>query len=88
LFTAGISAGAGHLFDHDDGGQRVRTGTAVLLGDVRGVEVRRLERVVRRFGELGELVHVTRVRGYLGVTDVADGLPDRLVLLGQRVQVE
>ena len=28
------------------------------------------------------------VRGHLGVADVANGLADRLVLLGQRVQLE
>ncbi len=39
------------------------------------------------FGNSASLVDVSGVRGHLGVADVADGVPDRLVLLGRRVQI-
>ena len=64
------------------GGQRVGAGAAVLLGDVRGVEVGGPQRVVGRLRELAGLVDLGGVRGDLAVADLTDRLAERLVLLG------
>src|SRR4051794_26275905 len=61
---------------------------AVLLGDVRGVEVGGPQRVVRRLRELAVLVGGGGIRGDLCVADRTDRRPDLLVLVGQPVYVE
>jgi hypothetical protein len=71
----------GDLLDDDHGGQRVRADPAVLLGDVRGVEVGRPQRVVGRLRELARIVDGGGVGGHLARTDIAYGGPDELVLL-------
>ena len=78
-------ARAGDLLDHDAGRERVGTGAAVLLADVRCREVRGGQRIVRRLRELARLVDLGRVRRHLGVADRTDRLADGLVLLGQGV---
>ena len=59
---------------------------AVGLGDVRGVETRRGQRLLclDRVPRLG--VDLRRVRCDLPLGDLADRRPDRLVLLGQGVE--
>jgi hypothetical protein len=42
--------------------------------------------LVRRLGKLGELVGLSRPRRDLRITDLTDGGPDRLVLLGRPVE--
>ena len=87
LLTAGISedghADAGDLLDHQHRGQRVGAGAAVLLGHVRGVEVRRQQRGGRLLGVARLLVDVGGVRRHLGLAQGAHRLADRPVLLGQ-----
>ena len=85
---AAAHADAGDLLDHQHRGQRVGTGTAVLLGHVRRVEVGLLERLRGLLGVAALLVDLGGVRRDLGRTEVADGLADRLVLLGEREQGE
>ena len=60
---------------------------AVLLRHVRCVEVRRPQRLVGGLGKLRQLVGLRRVRRHLRVADLADGGPERLVLLGGPVQI-
>ena len=60
---------------------------AVLLRDVRRVEVRGPQRLVGRLRELAELVGLRGVRRDLGVADLADRGPEGLVLLGRAIHV-
>ena len=74
------------LLDHDAGGDRVGALAAVGLGDVGGVEAGRRQRLLRLDGIARLGVHLGGVRRDLPLGDVADRLPDRLVLVGQGVE--
>ena len=90
LLTAGISEALhvdpGDLLDHDAGRDRVGALAAVGLGDVRGVEAGRGQRLLRLDREARVGVHLGGERRDLPLGDVPDRLPDRLVLVGQGVQ--
>src|SRR5690606_38626447 len=68
-----------HLFDHDHGGEGVRPRTAVLGGDVRGMEVGGLQGFVRSLWELPVLIRVPGVKCYLVLTNFTYGRTDLLV---------
>ena len=71
------------------GRERVGADAAVLLGDVRGVEVaRRTSASCASCGKRGLLVDLGRVRRDLVLGDRADRLADGLVVLGEPEQVE
>ena len=76
------------LLDDDAGRERVRAHSVVLLGHVRREEVARHQGVVRLLRVSRLLVDLRRVGRDLVGRDRADRLADRLVLLGQLVQVE
>ncbi|MGX1483809.1 hypothetical protein RKD45_002885 [Streptomyces griseus] len=84
----GGRADAGHLLDHDDGGERVGAGAAVLLRDVDRVQVGSDEGVQRLLREARLLVHRRGVRGDLRLGERTDRLAEHVVLLGRTVQVE
>ena len=92
LLTAGISEDDAHARATSSMTMHVASassaGPVVLLGDVRRVELRGAQRVVRRLGELPLVVHLGRVRRDLVRGDLADGVADVAVVLGQLVQVE
>jgi MMPL family len=77
-------AGAGHLFDHDDRGERVAAFAAVGLGNVDGVE-RRPGQGVQRLREPLLLIDRGRERRDLRLGHRANRLAQLLVLLGQGV---
>ena len=77
---------AGDLLDHQHRGQGIGTGPAVLLGDVRGVEVRREQGGCCLLRVASLLVDLGGVRRHLGLAERAHRLADRPVLLGQREQ--
>src|SRR6185369_3898228 len=81
-------AGSGHFLDDDGGCERIRTCTPVFDRNVRRVKVAGPQRVVGRLGELGPLVGGCRVRCDLGGAQVTDRGTDRVVLLGQLVNIE
>jgi hypothetical protein len=81
----GGGAGARDLFDDDGGAERVDARAAVLGGDVRGVEVGGLERLVGALGEGRGRVGLGGVGGDPGVADVAGRRPDVGVLFWQLV---
>ena len=85
---AAAHADPGDLLDHQHRGQRVGAGAAVLLGHVGRVEVGLLEGLRGLLGVAALLVDLGGVRRDLGRTQVADGLPDRLVLLREGEQGE
>ena len=76
------------LLDDDAGRERVGPHTVVLLGDVRRVEVGGDEGVERLAREPALLVDLGGVGGDLALADRANGLAQRLVVLGGLEQVE
>ena len=85
----GADVDPGHLLDHDAGGDRVGTLAAVGLGDVGGVEARPRSSAFCASTGYRESASTSAANGRdLPLGDVPDRLPDRLVLVGQRVQPE
>jgi hypothetical protein len=81
----GSGARARDLLDDDHGGERVGALATVFRGDVRGVQPGPGQRVQRLGREPAGRVHVGGRRGDLGLRQLADRLPQQLVVFRQVV---
>ena len=78
---AGHSGDTGDLLDHDDIGQGIGTGTAVLAGDLQAKEAALGHLVHDLLGKLAGLLHLVKdLGGELGLGKLADQLADHFML--------
>ena len=78
---AGHSRDTGDLLDHDDIGQGIGTGTAVLAGDLQAKEAALGHLVHDLLGKLAGRLHLVKdLGGELGLGKLADQLADHFML--------